>query len=313
MPEKYFEKFNVISYANTAAVNLMQRTSMLTSVMQNPYIFYPFDINNNQRPDQLSDAYYNDQYMSWILYMSNGIVDPYYDWYLSEDEFHQYLMKKYKVETIYELQRIIKFYRNNWPDAETVTPIVYEALEKKLQKYWEPVYNGSYRPIYYQRVKEDWTVSTNNMVNYFGQFGIRDEYGNVTNIFQKGEFITIIFNDVGYHKGYGQVAVSTAEYVTVQHTTGFMTKEETGIDYVFPQITGNNSDIICNIDSIKPILIDKGNGSLERIISLDEQIYWSPVSVYDYEYEKNEKNKSIRVLNASYAPQIANELKGLLE
>ena len=128
MPEKYFDKFNRITYANNAAVNIMQRSALLTNVIQNPYLFYPYDINNNERPDQISDSYYNDQYMSWVIYLSNGIVDPYYDWYLSEEEFTQFLLKKYQVDRIEELMQTIKFYRNNWYGANTITVNDYMAL-----------------------------------------------------------------------------------------------------------------------------------------------------------------------------------------
>jgi len=319
MAEKYFEKFNRILYRDKLAVNLLQRTTMLTNVMQNPYLFYPFDISNNQRPDQLSDSYYNDEYMSWVVYMSNGVIDPYYDWYLSTEELEQYLLKKYNVETIYELTQKIKFYRNNWYGSNNLSTSDYEALivnSPTLLKYWEPVYNGSFKPIYYQRVQQDWIVATNNIVTY-----------NVINgaNFIKDEIVNIDFNDSEMHSGKGQVAGFTDTTVIVQHTSGFVIPGTDGtlmfdLNDPISTITGLKSKAVTGIISGSAFLIDKGRGYeengdpiLDRLISIDEIEYWSPVYIYDYENELNEKNKSIRVLNSSYAPQMAINLKNLLK
>jgi hypothetical protein len=48
-------------------------------------------------------------------------------------------------------------------------------------------------------------------------------------------------------------------------------------------------------------------------ISEGELVYWTPVTYYDYEYSKNEYNKSIRVLDSKYAQQAADNLKDLLK
>jgi hypothetical protein len=314
MAEKYFEKFNRILYRDKLAVNLLQRTTMLTNVMQNPYLFYPFDISNNQRPDQLSDSYYNDEYMSWILYMSNGVIDPYYDWYLSTEELEQYLLKKYNVDTIYKLTQKVKFYRNNWYGSDNLSTSDYEALivnSPTLLKYWEPVYNGSFKPVYYQRVQQDWIVATNNIVTYVVDNGAD---------FIKDEIVTINFNDTDNHSGRGQVAGFTNTTVIVQHTSGFVIPGADGTITGSSSITGSESGASAIISSGSAFLIDKGRGYddngdliLDRLISIDEIEYWSPVYIYDYENELNEKNKSIRVLNSSYAPQMAINLKNLLK
>ena len=45
----------------------------------------------------------------------------------------------------------------------------------------------------------------------------------------------------------------------------------------------------------------------------DEEAYYSAVTYYDYEVEKNESKKSIKVLDQPYAKQTANILKKLLK
>lgn len=48
-------------------------------------------------------------------------------------------------------------------------------------------------------------------------------------------------------------------------------------------------------------------------ILLEEGVYYEPVTYYTYEYEKNEGNKSIEVIQSKYAENIATQLKDLLK
>jgi len=93
--DRYFDKFPIISYANNQVVDITKRVAMLEKVSRNPYAFYPYDIVGDERADQLSSRYYEDSYKSWLLYITNKITDPYYEWYLTEREFLEFLEKKY--------------------------------------------------------------------------------------------------------------------------------------------------------------------------------------------------------------------------
>lgn len=322
MSDKYFENFSTISYANNVAVNLTQRAVVLNRVLQNPYLFYPLDISNGIRPDQLSDTYYNDQYMSWLLYFSNQIVDPYYEWYIGDDDYNEVLKKKYNVATVDILKEKIAFYRNNWYNGEEISVATYNTTiaNTVFTKYWEPVYSNSTRPIGYKRVQQDWIINTNQIVKY--------DIDNVEGQFIKNEIIDIVFDYS--HRGKAQVVVSdNSSYVTVQHCYGATL--ETPVVYLtdndgFIMVDEQNNPIILE-ESVKVVsqsyLEGKESGTtasmkaatlLQKNIDIYEQgAYWEPVYVYDYEKENNEQNKSIKVLNASYAPQVASELQKLLK
>ena len=94
MPEdRYFDKFPQIQYSNTASIDITRRVTITDIAYFNPYIFYTYDISEHERPDQFSYRYYDDQFKTWLVYLSNKIVDPYYEWYLSDDEFNSFLTK----------------------------------------------------------------------------------------------------------------------------------------------------------------------------------------------------------------------------
>ena len=112
MPERYFQKFQLINYANTIAVNITQRSVVLNSVYSNPSLYYLYNIKPHERPDTIADEYYQDQYMSWILYLTNKMVDPYYDWNLDQDTFDAFIIKKYG--SYENASSKITYFRNNW-------------------------------------------------------------------------------------------------------------------------------------------------------------------------------------------------------
>ena len=107
----------------------------LNNVLKNPYLFYPYEITAEERPDQFSNRYYDDQYKSWILYLSNGMVDPYYEWHLPDSDFDAVLQKKYGVE-IYLLQEKVAFYRTNWAETadDSIDVATYDNYNNNIKK-----------------------------------------------------------------------------------------------------------------------------------------------------------------------------------
>lgn len=290
MTERYFEKFPVIQYSNNQVVDIMRRTVLLNRISENPYVFYPYDISDNERADQFSSRYYNDSYQSWIVYMSNKITDPYYEWYLSESELNEFVTKKYG--DIYTAQEKIKHYTNDYNNQTELTPGGYDALTVCLKKYWEPIFGTGDNIIGYKRKELDWVVTTNKIISY----GVSN-----TN-FIKDEIVNIVYNtdDVGT----GQVLNSSANLVYVQHVSGSF----------YPDLNTTitaNSYIYGNESTVNTAFVSAT--ALANNISEDELIYWRPVSYYEYEYDKNEYNKSIRIIDKDYAQQISDNLKELLQ
>ena len=80
----YFSDFAAIEYQGKIAKNLMQRPQIKTQILGNPNTFYDFTIKEDLRPDQVSYLYYDDPNLVWLIFLANNIVDPYYDWPLTQ-------------------------------------------------------------------------------------------------------------------------------------------------------------------------------------------------------------------------------------
>ncbi len=301
MAEKYFEKFPIITYANNQAVDITKRVALMEKVSTNPYVFYPYEITSNERADQLSTRYYDDAYRSWIFYLTNKMVDPYYEWYMAENEFYEYIDKKYG--SFINAQQKVMYYRNNWESAleETITVSEFNALNDDAKLYFERIYDSNQQIAAYKRAQLDWRSNTNKVCGYQVN-AVAEQF----KLLKDNEIVNIVFNDRQSGNGQFLNAANTGQsnLVVLQHMRGTF---ETSNDVVI-----SNGSFIYGMESgIKLPLTEFYYISNNISDSVEE--FWAPVSYYEYEVERNEYNKSIRVLDSSFRDVVAENLKELMK
>ena len=286
--ETYFSKFPLISYSNSVAIDITKRVKLLDRVSSNPFAFFPYDISNGERADNFSNRYYDDPFMSWLIYLSNNIVDPYYEWYLQNNEIEELIIKKYG--SIEQAKLKIKFYRNDWENKEPIYLSGYAALPEQLKFYWKPIYSGT-KIKEYTRVEEDWTFNTNKIVAY--------AVSNTS--FTYDEVCDIVFS--AGQVGKGQVVQSSNNIVYLKNISGTNVANSsvpiTGSSYIY----GQESQVNTVFTSAQV----KSDG-----IPSEELIYYTPITYYDYELEKNEFNSSIRVIDRNLKSVASDNLRTLM-
>lgn len=296
MVERYFEKLPIIQYSNNQIVDITKRTALLERVSSNPYVFYPYDISDEERADQLSNNYYGDPFQSWLLYISNKIIDPYYEWYLSMQELDEFIEKKYG--SLYGAQQKIKHYVNNWNTGDNLTISGFDALPGSMKKYWEPVYGIGDRIINYKRKEIDWTLSTNKLVSY--------ELGSANSSnFTFNEICHVYFDN--NTTGRGQVVATSNTHIYLQHVSGIYDANtdsgavvSNGVSYLYGSESGTNSFFV-GVDLISNTTND------------EEYAYYKPVTYYDYEFNRNEYNKSVRIMDKDLAQVASDNLRDLMK
>jgi len=256
----------------------------------NPYVYYPYDIDAFERPDQISNEYYSDPYKSWIIYLTNDIVDPYYEWYMNQEEFTDHIKLKYgTVETATDK---ILHYRNNYDGDEAISVSRFNSLSSALVKYWNPVYSNSSKIISYARKTTDWVVNTNKILSY-----------SVANTsFINNEIVDIVFSNS--NKGKGQIASVSNNTIFVQHVSGVYNTSSnvtiSGTSYIY----GRESNVNTHFTTATIVASN---------ISAEEESYWTSVSYYDFENEKNEYNKSVRLLDNRYSTTFSNNFRDIMK
>ena len=291
MAETYFSKFPAVAYGNTYAIDLTERAVIVSSVPSSPFAYYSYDISNGQRADEIADSYYNDQYMDWLLYLSNQIIDPYYQWYLPNDKFNTFLNAKYKT-TLADLQNKISFYRNNWYNSDEISVSEYDALPSNQHRYYQPSRNIDTGVILkYVRTRADWTINTNALI------GVTC----AANSFVKNEVVYINFD--GTHIGRGQVSFSNNTNLVLQHVSGTL--------YANAEVLITGNSYVYGTESTANVAFT-ATTSISNNIVTGEEIYWDPVSIYDYENEKNEQRRTIKVLDNGIGGAVSSRLTEVL-
>lgn len=290
--DTYFYNKPEINYSNNNVKNIFFRIVASEELKGNPYLYYNYNIKQKERPDQIAERYYEDPYKEWILYLVNGITDPYYDWFLDDETLNSILIKKYG--SVENSINKVKYYRNNWYDyPETITTNEYNSLAnfKKYdpvsnnyiwqsnKRFYEPAtINKSNVVTSYKRREIEWTKNTNKTIRY-----------NITgnSNFTVDEIVTIYID--ASNSGRGQVVTSNSSTVTIQHVFDVVTSNSTLAFTANSYVYGRESTSNCVITS---------NTVLTEDITVYDALLWSPVTYYDYETEKNKKNENIKVLDA---------------
>jgi Base plate wedge protein 53 len=289
--DPYFRHFPLTSYNNTSIVDISRRVSISEASHNIPNFYYPVELNAGMRPDVLADAYYKDSELDWLLYLSNQIVDPYYEWYMSNEEFERYILEKYGD---YDLPRKkIKFWRSNWATDETeITPSFYEnnlSLDQKA--YYSPVYGGNGKIMAFRRKPVDWTTNTNKIWRY------TVSYGQGTS-FTVGEIVDIhAGGTVGAEiQGEGEVVSCNSSMVIVHNITGNALANTVWLKTIVGEDSGT-------------VAVANAFAVLSENITNATGVFWGPVTYYDWEVERNESRKHIHVLNPDISLDTSNSIR----
>lgn len=105
---KYFRYLPKTDYSSNTATNIIVRAKIRDEVRRNTIVLYPYTIIEGDRPDIIAHKYYGTSDLAWLVFYSNDIVDPIYDWPLTYSDFNSYIIAKY--ESIEDAQQTIQYY-----------------------------------------------------------------------------------------------------------------------------------------------------------------------------------------------------------
>lgn len=133
---EYFSNFPLIDYDGQQIRNITLRTKIVDSFKNNSTNFYSYTLKDGETADSLAYNYYGDSNLVWVIYMANDIIDPYYDWPLSNLEFDRFIINKYG--SIEEAKQTIAYYKK-LPTDYYINDITNEFI---LASLYNPNSNG---------------------------------------------------------------------------------------------------------------------------------------------------------------------------
>jgi hypothetical protein len=279
----YFDKLPTITYDNKIAVNILARAQLSDSIKNNATVYLPYTMDDGDRVDLVSRAYYGSPGYSWLVWFSNEVVDPYYDLVVPDLDLDELIVSKYS--SIELAQRKIAFYRTNGitRSEDRITIAEYNSLTNNRQKYWEPILDYLFNVKEYKRVSYAQTINTNRIGSI--------TFANATGQFKVGEEIQ--YNSTNY--AFCTYASDTE--LTVQHITGEFTADTI--------ITGKESGATATIVTC--------NNAISTTLAYTDSLYWEAVSYYDFEKEENEKKREVYLVDSRLRNQIEQDLKRVMD
>lgn len=279
----YFEMFPLFDYDGARCVDITRRVGLRRTVAADPKAFQPYEVPAGERPDQIARGYYESPERSWMVLLSTESIDPYFDWYLSPDRFAGFIVEKYG--SFVEAVERVHHWQENWPsDSTELSPGQWNQLDEEAKAYYEPVFGTGTAILSYVRREDDLTATTNMIVTV----ELGPDHG--------------VLPDERVQVYSGPVLDGQAEtrWANSTHVKLFHVQANTD-----PGVT------IVGVESGASALV-LSREYTANVIPIDERPFWSPVSMLDYETDKNESRKNVRLLDSRHSAAIEAEFQRLL-
>jgi len=96
-----FESFPIVSFDVKKNLNYEVMTNIMVRFKINQIItsrraeYFLYSIEENEKPWEVAHKIYNDATLDWLIFLTNNIYDPQYDWPLSYNDFNVFIKSKY--------------------------------------------------------------------------------------------------------------------------------------------------------------------------------------------------------------------------
>lgn len=144
---KYFSTLPKVLYVDNFSsklmTNLMARASFVPTLLNDPLIFYTYDIQEGDTPELVAYKYYGDSYRYWIVLYANQMMDPQWSWPLDGSNFEKFIVDKYTeidpYTTVHHYEKIITKFESLTNITTTETVIIdletYNNLVESTNNY----------------------------------------------------------------------------------------------------------------------------------------------------------------------------------
>lgn len=267
--------------------NVFAKTSFIKEALKTSSFVFKYSVKDGEKPEDIAFKLYNDPEKHWIILLANEVMDPQYDWVLSQNQFKDFINKKYcsanlqldTTETYsgnYTVGELV--YQGDTLDSSsaTATVVAYDSTNKVLQVNFA-------------------SEVLANSVNISG-----------TTSAQTHSIIGITYNNDGYEWS----SNTTRHYSVTERRYNSYDQLVTKETY---EVTANDYNRISHTVVNRNTLTTTQNSyTLSDGTSLIINKEIGPVSYYQYEDEVNEAKRIIQLPRVEYIGVIEEQFKKLM-
>ena len=153
MATAYFDQFPKVYYTfdnitATVVTNFMARVQISDALKSNVVLYSPYTIIDGETPEMVADKMFGDPSLHWVILLTNEIIDPRYDWCLSQEHLYSYVQQTYGSDPsqVYGTHHYVDpnsglIVDSNFPGAVSVSNYDYEDQlneQKRIIKILNP-------------------------------------------------------------------------------------------------------------------------------------------------------------------------------
>jgi hypothetical protein len=95
MSKGLFKNLPIIEYNGKLARNLMVSSKVVDDTFNNPNAFLKYTVEDDESPEEVAFNFYGSVFFSWLVLMSNKILDVYNEWPKSYKQLTNFYVQKY--------------------------------------------------------------------------------------------------------------------------------------------------------------------------------------------------------------------------
>ena len=123
--------------------NLFKKGKLADDIFQDLTIFTKYEIEGDDRPDNVANEIYGDANLDWVVLLSNNIVNIQNEWPLGQQAFETYILDKYGTSA--KLEEVHHYESNEVKDSTGVIifPKGVRVSAAQSVSYYEPLNDES--------------------------------------------------------------------------------------------------------------------------------------------------------------------------
>ena len=181
LPDAKIGDYNIVK-------NLFRRIVLREDIYQNLTFFTKYDIQGDDRPDNVAYDVYQDSSLDWVILVANNIINIQTEWPLPQLDFNRFLLDKYKND-YNKIYNEIHHYETVEVKNTNGIIIVPEGLEV----------SQDYSITYYDYFLSDLTSEndiTRPVTNYEYEEKIENKKREI--FILKPEYLNVVIDDISY-------------------------------------------------------------------------------------------------------------------
>lgn len=139
------------TFKNREIVDITKSVKLDDLVKKQAINFVAYSIPEGDTPEVVAFDYYDDATLAWLVLLANNLIDPYYQWPISQLDFRKWMEKKYGSLAV--SQSTILFYEHKTKNI-TISKESYDH-SATLDYINAGDYSAVYAYDYYDRVNDN--------------------------------------------------------------------------------------------------------------------------------------------------------------